>query len=50
MGIQSYDAQTGTPVPRYMILSSKTVDETADPDGDGAADSGQQEKDETELN
>ena len=30
MGIQGYNTETGTPVPRYMILSSKTVDETAD--------------------
>lgn len=30
MGIQNYNGETGMPVPRYMILSSKTVDETAD--------------------
>jgi len=30
MGIQSYNSETGNPVTRYMILSSKTVDETAD--------------------
>lgn len=41
MGIQNYNSETGSPVPRYMILSSKTVDETAQR-GDPAAD--------TELN
>ena len=50
MGIQSYNAETGTPVPRYMILSSKTVDETADLDNDGVVDDSQQEHDKTELN
>lgn len=30
MGIQSYNSETGKPVTKYMILSSKTVDETAD--------------------
>lgn len=37
-------------MPRYMVLSSKTVDETADIDNDGVADDGQQENDKTELN
>lgn len=28
MGIQNYNAETGAPVPRYMVLSCRTLDET----------------------
>lgn len=42
MGIQNYNAETGTPVYRYMILSCKTVDETEDNgDGENTADTGE---------
>lgn len=53
MGIQNYNAQTGTPVPRYMILSMQAVNEddiAAEENAEGETDSATEDEDEIELN